>query len=347
MDSTARGVPVPTQGDKLPPYMGPKKRAAVPGFVSKVDAIQVAAVMPSGLYGMASVPLDFSGPMGIGDGMADMLNTALIDSQRFVVLERKDLKEAMDEITQSNPAPAAGGGIGSAGATTPPASLIDPTSAPQAGKMLGAQVLIRGALTELSYSKSESSAGGGVIAAGADLEKVSFTAICAIDLKVIEVETGRILDSVRAEGRAESKAKLSDVQIAGIHFGQQSFQASPLAKAIRVAIVEGVKQVCQRLDKIPWEARIASVADKDGKKTLYLNFGSDVGLKAGAELEIFHPGALVIDPQTRVVIGREDDVVIGKCTIRSATKTMTIANATSDLAVAIGDGIRLPVPTPP
>jgi curli biogenesis system outer membrane secretion channel CsgG len=293
--------------------------------------------------------------------MADMLNTALIDSQRFVVLERADLKDVLDELgPPPGELPPIGGtvattgttgsvgGVGAGkigpGATTGssvPSALIDPASAPKTGRLLGAQVLIRGALTELSYKKSETSAGGGVISSIANLENVSFTAICGIDLKVIEVETGRILDSVHAEGKAESKAKALSLDFGGVHFGQQKFDTSPLAKAIRAAIDEGVKQICRRLDEIPWEGRVATVTDHDGKKTLYLNFGADVGIKPGAELELFRPGAVVVDPETHLVIGREDDVVLGTCTIRNSTKTMTVANLVTDAQVTAGDGVRL------
>jgi curli biogenesis system outer membrane secretion channel CsgG len=332
---------------KLPPYTGPKKRAAVPGFASKVDVITVAAVMPSGQAGSTTIPLDMTGPMGIGTGMSDMLNTALINSQRFVVLERQDLKDVLDELgpPPTDPVASAGGGIISAtgGATvgTPLTARIDPTTAAKPGKLLGAQILIRGSLTELSYGKSQRSAGGGILSAAANQESVSFTAICAIDLKVIEVDTGRILDSVRAEGKAESKAKILDLEVGGVHFGQQKFEASPLAKAIRNAIENGVKLICKRVDAVPWEARIALVSEKDGKKTLYLNFGADVGIKSGTELEIFRPGAIVVDPQTSVVIGREDDTVLGKCVVRSSTKTMTVASLLTDAPAALGDGIRL------
>lgn len=342
----AHSDPSANNGGRLPAYTGPKKRAAVPGFVSKVDAITVAAVMPSGQAGSTTIPLDMNGPLGIGTGMADMLNTALVNSQRFIVLERQDLKDVLDELGSPPPDPSAsvGGGIISTsggGSSAQLSNRLDPGTAAKPGKLLGAQILIRGALTELSYGKEETSSGGGILSVAANQEGVKFTAVCAIDLKVIEVETGRVLDSVRAEGRAVSKAKALDLEVGGIRFGQQKFEASPLAKAIRNAIENGVKLICKRVDAVPWEARVALVSDADSKRTLYLNFGSDVGIANGTELEIFRPGATIVDPQTGIVIGREDDTVLGKCTVRSATKTMTVANVDSDIQVKIGDGIRL------
>ena len=335
------GVGQPTSKvGQLQAYTGPKKRVAVPGFTSKVDSISVASTMPSGQFGSTVVPIDATGPMGIGEGMADMLNTALVDSKRFIVLERKDLKDLADETgTASADAPPTviltNGGA--TNGTTPPPPFETSTYIKNA-KLLGAQLMIRGSLTELSYSKTTSSVGNDLIG----LDKATFVATCAVDLKVIEVETGRILDSVRAEGKSESRATSSGVSFAGIHLGEQKFQANPLVKAIRQAIESGVKTICTRLDILPWEARVASTSLKDGTRLLYLNFGSESGLKDGTALEIFRPGATVVDPQTHLIIGREDDTVIGKCTIRNATKTMTIALCPEAVVANVGDGVRLP-----
>ncbi len=308
-------------GQKIPdwpPFAGPKKRAAVPGFAVKVNAILFPIPLPSGGYRESK--LEITGNMDFGDGMADMLNTALIGSKRFVVLERKDLADVTAE--QNLPG-------------------TDPKTLAGTGKLLGAQILFRGALTELSYTKTNNQlGGGGVFSDYAEAQGSTFTANCAIDLKVIEVETGRILESVRSEGHAFSKAKSIDVQFRDVQFGQSKSENMPLHKAIRDAIERGLREICKKLDDIPWEGHIATITEKDGAKLLYLNFGSEIGIKDGEELEIFRPGAAVIDPESKVVIGREDDVVLGKCKIRNGGKSMTVAFLTGGTDIKVGDAVR-------
>ncbi len=314
------GQSKPITGDdvKLPAYFGPKKRAAVPGFAVKVNSIMFPIALPSGGYKQSK--LEVTGNMDFGDGMSDMLNTALVASKRFIVLERKDLADVTAELALPG---------------------VDATSVAGPGKLLGAQILVRGAITELSYSKTNNELGaGGVVGDFVDAKTASFTAHCAIDLKVIEVETGRVLESIRTEGHAYSKAKSIDLQVGDIQFGHQKFETMPLAKAIRNAIELGVKEICKKVDEMPWEGRIATITEKDGVKLLYLNFGSEVGIKDGEALQIYRPGTVVVDPQTRVVIGREDDVVLGKCKIRNGTKTMSIAFLSEGTDIKPGDAVR-------
>jgi curli biogenesis system outer membrane secretion channel CsgG len=321
IQNSVTSPPKVIRGDdvRLPAYFGPKKRAAVPGFAVKVSSILFPIALPSGGY--KTTKLEVTGNMDIGDGMADMLNTALIASKRFIVLERKDIADVTAELALPG---------------------VDPASVAGPGKLLGAQILIRGALTELSYSKSNNEiGGGGAVGDFIDAKSASFTANCAIDLKVIEVETGRVLESVRTEGHAYSKAKSIDLQVGDIQFGQQKFETMPLAKAIRNAIDLGVRELCKKVDDVQWEGRIATITEKDGVKLLYLNFGTEVGIKDGDALQVFRPGATVIDPQSRIVIGREDDVVLGKCRIRNGLKSMTVAMLTEGTDIKVGDAVRL------
>lgn len=305
-------------------WTGPRKRAAVTGFEVKIQEITVFANTPSGVPEAAR--LDITEPMMIGDGMADMLVTALVESKRYVVLERRNLKDVEDEVKLEKP-PEDG--------KLPPAdqSLL-------AGRVLGAQLLLRGALTELSYKRTSQGASDGlvgVIQGG----NSTFTATAAIDLKIIEVSTGRILDSVKSEGTVTNRSRFIGFTRDEFAFGKSSFDSSPIAKALRKAIENGVKLLNDRAEKLPWEGRIASISKQD-PNVLYLNFGADAGLKPGTELEIFAYGETVTDPETGVVIGREEDTVVGKCRIRSATKTMTTALLLSGEGLRPGLGVRLP-----
>ena len=256
----------------------------------------------------------------------DVLVSALIDSKRFVVLERLNLADVTAEIDRGK---------------TPGFS---PTSVVPDGKLLGAQVLLRGAITELSYKKGGGVATVGILGDELNASTVTYTATTAIELKMIDVATGQILDSIHAEGKITSKNSNLGFTAASVSFNVQSFETSPLGKSVREAIRVAVAKLCERTDKMPWEARVASVSGQgtdESPKLLYLDFGKSAGIAVGTELEVFKHGNIVIDPDTKLVIGREDDVVIGKCKVRTVNDALSVATMITTTPVESGFGVRI------
>ena len=106
----------------------------------------------------------------------------LLDSKRFYnIVEREKLREIVNEQTFNMNI------------------MIDPLSAVQIGKILGAQYLVAGSITGLSTKKSGVDAKAGN-AGGAGFQK--YTVIANVSARFIEVETGRIV--LAASGTGES-----------------------------------------------------------------------------------------------------------------------------------------------
>jgi hypothetical protein len=103
-----------------------------------------------------------------------------------------------------------------------------------------------------------------------------------------------------------------------------------------------VKQICAKLDKIPWEARIADVeADGSG---IYVNAGSTMGVKAGDEFDIYHPGHDILDPETKTVIGRAKDVKVGHVKVDSVTAGLAVVTVVDGTGFAVNDVVRYASP---
>jgi curli biogenesis system outer membrane secretion channel CsgG len=280
----------------LPPYFGPRKRAIVAGIDVKVQAVTTTVPTPSGNTSVIS--LDLQQPTEFGTGLTDMLVTALVESKRFVVLERQNL----EEITRER-------------------ALNEDPSKPV--KTLGAQVIIRGAVTELSFKRS--GGGANLVSEVLDGTVVRSVATVALDLKIVDVESGRVLDSVRAEGRVGSSLTALNLKKDDIKFGVASFENGPLGRAVRSAINDGIRKICERTEKIPWQARVAAVIDEDDGKKLYLNTGVGSGLQEGDLLEVTRLGEEIRDPDTQVLIGRTKGKRIGRCRVVALEEAMTIA----------------------
>lgn len=195
-------------------YNGPKARVAVTRFKDKTG---------KGWWTGA-----------IGDGMADQLVTALFNTNRFIVLERQTLSDVLNEQD-----------LGASG------RIRQDTAAP-IGQIQGAELLITGAVTEFEGNASGTRGGaggllGGVLGAIGGAVRKSHM---AIDIRVIDAKTSRILAATSVEGAS------TDVNIGGAiggYFGGgalggalSSWENTPKEKALRACINKAVEFIVSK-----------------------------------------------------------------------------------------------------
>ncbi len=203
-------------------YDGPKARVAVAQFRDKTG---------KGWWTGA-----------IGDGMADMLATALFHSNRFIVLERQAIGDVLREQD-----------LATAG------RIKRGTEAP-IGEIEGAELLVTGTVTEFEGAAS----GGGGSLGGLGLPGFWGTgaailggvlagirnAHIAIDVRVIDTKTSRIVAATTVEGKATDfnlGAALARAGGGGALGGALSaWSKTPIEKALRVCIQDSVKFVVSK-----------------------------------------------------------------------------------------------------
>lgn len=319
-----------------PPYTGPKKRLAVMDMDVKVTTTtSVAPNMQGGMTSTSSI--DIPMPTDFGQGLTEMLTTALVGTKRYILVERKALADIQAEQV-----------LGASG-------MVSDDSAAKAGHLLGAQVLVRGAVTEYTFRRS-ASGGSASLIPGVSLAKSSAEAAVVLDIRLYDANTGQILDSVKAEGRAKGSAAGIGLNLENLGNGDQdlnlsfgSVQQTPLGQATREAIEKAVYFIACRMDTVPWEATVAEM-DGDAQNvpiTLYLNAGEEMGIKVGDVLDIYRPGRAITDPKTKVVIGRTRDQRLGLCRIETTTPTLAFALPIEGAGFAVNDIVRYPISAPP
>jgi curli biogenesis system outer membrane secretion channel CsgG/Flp pilus assembly protein TadD len=158
----------------------------------------------------------------IGDGLREMLVTALYGNGNFVVLERMDMKGLAAEQALSRSRMARTG------------------EALPEGQMDVAEIMVYGAVTEF---EPEVRGGGVNIAMGnvpLSLGLQSKAAHMAIDMRVVDVASGRVLATGRVTGEARSAQASVGTTIAarGTQFPVTlgGFQNTPMEQAIRECI---------------------------------------------------------------------------------------------------------------
>jgi curli biogenesis system outer membrane secretion channel CsgG len=193
-------------------YDGPKARIAVSRFTDKTN---------KGWWSGA-----------IGDGMADQMATALFNSNRFIVLERQALGDVLSEQD-----------LGASG-------RVKQTTAAKIGEIEGAELLVVGAVTEFEGNAGGTQAGAGGLLGGtfgAVLGGITGgvrKAHMAIDVRIIDSQTSRILAATAVEGEA------TDVNMGGALGGAfgggalggalSTWKNTPTEKALRICIQKAV-----------------------------------------------------------------------------------------------------------
>jgi len=225
------------------------------------------------------------GGRNIGKGMAEMLTTELARTGRFIVLERIAIGDVVGEQA-----------LGQSG-------LVRQESAARSGQMLGAQVIIRGAVTE--FSDAASGVGGGVQIKRFGMSGQSKNAHVGVDVRVIDAATGQVIASTYASAKARSAGGRVSYASPNFQIGGGMFSSTPLGQATRSAIADAVSFITASLarqDLAP-KLRIVKV---DGSR-IYVNGGRDAGLYRGAQLFVYSEGESLIDPETGMNLGSSDE----------------------------------------
>ena len=189
-------------------YNGPKARIAVADFEDKMSS--------HGQYRAE-----------YGRGMSDMLTTALFQSNRYIVLEREKLKAVMVEQD-----------LGASG------RFRRETAAP-IGHLEGAELLVTAAITGFDPGVAGGGGGLGSLIPGrfGSIAGAFKKAYVAMDIRVIDTRTGRILTATNVDGSATTFGGGIGFGGGGMVGGLGGFAKTPMETAIREMIQKAVNFV--------------------------------------------------------------------------------------------------------
>jgi curli biogenesis system outer membrane secretion channel CsgG len=218
-------------------------------------------------------------PGGLGASLTEQLTTALINTGRFIVLERQAIGDVLGEQD-----------FGASG-------RVNVETAAPTGKVIGADWLIKAAITEYEEKKSRSA--GGVLFRGVGIGGTKSEAYLAMDLRIVDAATGEVLDSVKADGRAKQSGALGGIKIGEVVLAGGKQDKTPIGQATRAALTDAVDFICARMEKIPWRSRVITV---EGQDVLFTG-GKDMNVRVGSLFEVVHPGQVLVDPETGRMLG--------------------------------------------
>jgi curli biogenesis system outer membrane secretion channel CsgG len=196
-------------------YDGPKARLAVGEFQDKT----AKGGWTGGWAGMFGLQW-----REIGEGMRDMLTTALFNSNRYIVLEREQLGEVLAEQD-----------LGESG------RVKKGTEAP-IGEIYGAELLITASVTE--FEGSAKGVGGGTRILGVRVGGGVTKGHVAIDIRIIDTKTSQIVAATSVAGDSTSIGAEGSTWVGGsLPISLSGFSKTPVEKAIRVCIQKAVEYI--------------------------------------------------------------------------------------------------------
>lgn len=232
----------------------------------------------------------------VGRAAQDMMVTALVRADAFRVIDRERLQALMQEKNLSL------------------SGDVDPKTAVKVGKLLGVEYVIVGAITEFGVTNSGASVPGygGLPSFSMRTQRMD----AAIDARAINTSTGEIVWADTAKDSSSDKSIYVAGAGGGSHDGEkldkilrpvvEKLAASVSAKKLETSGMGGTADASGIVGKI---------AKADGG-TLYVNVGSEGGVKEGDEFNVYRVGEQIKDPDTGEVLGA-NEVKVGRVKITS------------------------------
>jgi curli biogenesis system outer membrane secretion channel CsgG len=182
----------------------------------------------------------------VGTELQDMLASELASTKAFQVLERKEINAVMGEQD-----------LGASG-------RIDPSTRAKIGRIKGAKYLVSGTVS--SFDENTSGLGGGIGIMGFTIGGSKGTAYMAVDLKVIDTETGEIVDNRTVEATSEQTGLSFGGGYGGIYGSLGKHEKTPVGKAIRACIIEISEYLECSLTKGKNDSCMQAYAAKESKR---------------------------------------------------------------------------------
>jgi curli biogenesis system outer membrane secretion channel CsgG len=260
------------------------------------------------------------GGWDVGGGLAAQLATALANSGHFIVVERAELAGVLREQEM---------GL---------ARIVSRETAAPAGQVLGAQLLVRGSVTEF-----EQRADTGGMRLGIGLPQVSGVfggqvthGVVGIDLRLIDTTTGQVVQSHRAQATLSRRGFTGDVAVRYVSVGGDAADQTVLGQATREAIERAVDFVVRSAQTVPWTGQVVDVAGS----RVFVNAGSATGLKVGDRITVSTTLRELTDPATGLRLGAVQEPV-GEAVIVSVEDNYSVARMVAPFETKRGDLVKL------
>ena len=257
-----------------PPVTGPSDRPSAQAAVIPRAEPQAPIVTRGPKKRVAVIRFQDKSAYGrgrLGGAVQDILMTELAKSDLFILVSRGgDMDLVLDEQDLAK------------------SGIVKEKTGPRSGEVLGLNAIVTGAVSQFGVKQKSAT-----YLVGASKTQ---TAEAVVDVRVVDATTGQVIFAESGKGVHEE----SSTQILGIG-GAKGYDETLEGKALRAAISQFIDNLIRRMETIPWSGKVAAV---DGDEVT-INAGQKTGLSVGDRRRVFGEGGEVIDPDTKLSLGRK------------------------------------------
>ncbi|MCR9262289.1 MAG: hypothetical protein NXH95_21450 [Pseudomonadaceae bacterium] len=259
----------------------------------------------------------------IGDGLAAQLATELTRTNCFIVLDRTGLSNLLREQE-----------LGLAG-------VVNRETAPAAGRLVGAEVIIKGTITEFDPNKK----GGGITLGvalpntplGVRLGRNGSKAHVGLDVSIIDATNGQTRFSHRVIADSKTGGWTLGLDYKRASLGGDTFAKSPLGIASRNALGQAVLKIANDLNQSV--ERRFQIASTDADE-VYLNADRASGIREGDLMRVSTVVRKLVDPATGLLLDTIEREV-GQIKVVEVTERYARAELVDGAKIRRGDFVHL------
>ena len=250
----------------------------------------------------------------LGDALADQLIDRLLHTNRYVVLERQQLRSIMAELRRGND------------------RRFRQTGRPKPGYLKHVQYLVKGTITDFGHVATVEGAwkllDWGIFGS-------SSYAIVAATLYVVEVQSGQVVASSSVEAKirdseAGAKGKYDDMA-----FGGYTFYHTPIGRATSKMLDKAVNEIADAIAERQFQPKIASLINNQ----IVISGGRNRRIKVGDEYEVRTTSQQVFDPDSGDILGHIVGESTGRVRVLQVTEKYSIAKPLSGNQYEVGQAL--------
>lgn len=254
----------------------------------------------------------YAGWRQLGANLVPMLEAALFETNRFVIVDRQELDDVVTEQQL------AGSGLSSGGA-----------GVAQQGQIRAAKYVATGAVTRVDLQ----SEGGDrrLSIGGFGFGRSQKRAELELVVRLVDTSTGEVAAQERITGIAESGGKSFTVP----GYQQRGDVDPDLSAAAQDAIVKAARFIAEEMEDYEITASVVMVRGS----SIVLSSGESYGVAVGDEFDIREKGEVLIHPDTGEILDVFEGEVTGRVRVKRVSDKVSYADLISGSMPNRGDTV--------
>jgi len=252
-----------------------------------------------------------------GESIHAQLITELSKSGRYRVVERENLDGMLKEQD-----------LGAEG-------RMRKGSAPKVGDLEGAQLMIKGVITD-AEEESGKGKSGSILGIGGGSKKTTYRV--TMDFRIYDMQTGIILDTATATAEQVKKAKKGGLNLGIVSVGSEKSEGDTTGAIVRDLIQQALAALDKQADVLGWKSNVIKVKD-DGK--IIILGGKRDGLEKGMKFKVYSLSDAVVDEDTGEVLDEGEETEIGEIELSQVKDKVAYAMKSSGEDPTKGNVVKL------